>query len=143
MGPAQPVLEVAEPAAPGDVIPAAALVAAQAADDKQGDRTVVLAMSSLLGVTDAFVVTSGRNARHVQAIVDEVEARCKAQSQVAPLRVEGLADQQWVLMDYGDVVVHVFDGPTRALYDLERLWGDAPRVAWEQRRHPPSRSQGH
>jgi ribosome-associated protein len=112
-------------------VPGMALVAARAADDKQGEATVVLAMAGVLGVTDAFVVTSGRNGRHVEAIVEEVEAACKRHVGRAPLQVEGLGDRQWVLMDYGDVVVHVFDTPTRGLYDLERLWGDAPRVPWE------------
>jgi ribosome-associated protein len=116
---------------PGRAVPDLALVAAAVADAKQGDRTVVLEMGSLLAVTEAFVVTAGRNHRHVQAIVEEIEAGGKRQVGRAPLRVEGLGDLQWVLMDYGDVVVHVFDAETRAVYDLERLWGDAPRVDWQ------------
>ncbi len=121
----------------GDVRPAVgavpdlAVVAAVTADVKQGDRTVVLEMGSLLAVTEAFVVTAGRNRRHVQAIVEEIEAGGKRLVGRAPLRIEGLGDLQWVLMDYGDVVVHVFDIETRAVYDLERLWGDAPRVDWQ------------
>ncbi len=112
-------------------VPDLAVVAAVAADAKQGDRTVVLEMGSLLAVTEAFVVTAGRNRRHVQAIVEEIEAGGKRRVGRAPLRIEGLGDLQWVLMDYGDVVVHVFDIETRAVYDLERLWGDAPRVDWQ------------
>ena len=111
-------------------VPATALVAARAADAKQGERTTVLAMGELLVVTDAFVVTSGRNTRQVKTIVDEVEAQVKRQTGISPRRVEGLGDLQWVLMDYGDMVVHVFLDDTRDLYDLERLWGDAPRVEW-------------
>lgn len=112
-------------------VPPAALVAAEVADAKQGERTVVLEMGDLLVVTDAFVVTSGRNTRQVKTIVEEVEAQLKRRAGVAPLRVEGLGDLHWVLMDYGNFVVHVFLDETRELYDLERLWGDAPRVRWE------------
>lgn len=117
-----------EPAA--TAVPPACLVAARAADAKLGEATAVLAMGDLLGVTDAFVVTSGRNARQVKTIVEAVEEQVRDRSGLRPLRVEGLADLHWVLMDYGDFLVHVFLDETRAYYDLERLWGDAPRVDW-------------
>ncbi len=113
---------------PGPPLPEASLVAARAAQDKLGRDTVVLAMGELLGVTEAFVVTSGGNGRQVKSIVDEVEQQVKKASGRAPLRVEGLRDLQWVLMDYGDFLVHVFHEETRAFYDLEHLWGNAPRV---------------
>ncbi len=106
------------------------VVAAQAADAKSGEDTVILAMGELLGVTDAFVVTSGRNSRQVRTIVDEVERQVKARSGRSPDRVEGLSDAFWVLMDYGDFLVHVFLDEARAFYDLEHLWSDAPRVRW-------------
>ncbi len=112
-------------------VPEASLVAARAAGSKQGEDTVVLAMSGTLGVTDAFVITSGRNSRQVRTIVDEVERQVKLDCQCSPLRVEGRDDFGWVLMDYGDFVVHVFIDEKRSYYDLERLWGDAPRVEWE------------
>jgi ribosome-associated protein len=112
-------------------VPQAAMRAAEVADAKQGSRTAVLAMGGLLGVTDAFVITSARNSRLVRTIVEEIEARLKQSEARAPLRVEGLGDLQWVLMDYGDLVVHVFLDETREVYDLERLWGDAPRVPWQ------------
>jgi ribosome-associated protein len=112
-------------------VPEASLVAARAAGSKQGEDTVVLAMSGTLGVTDAFVITSGRNSRQVRTIVDEVERQVKADCQCSPLRVEGRDDFGWVLMDYGDFVVHVFLDERRSYYDLERLWGDAPRVEWD------------
>lgn len=115
---------------PSVTAPPAAVLAAQVAEAKQGSRTVILAMGDLLGVTDAFVVTSGRNTRQVRTIVEEIEVRLKERAGVAPIRVEGLGDLQWVLIDYGDVVVHVFLEETRSVYDLERLWGDAPRVPW-------------
>lgn len=120
------------PAMPDDLatVPSSAIRAAEAADAKQGTRTAVLAMGALLAVTDAFVITSARNTRQVRTIVEEVEAQLKRVEGRAPLRVEGLGDLQWVLMDYGDLVVHVFLEETRQVYDLERLWGDAPRVLW-------------
>jgi ribosome-associated protein len=108
----------------------ACLIAARAADAKQGEETVILAMSDTLGVTYAFVITSGRNTRQVRTIVDEVELEVKANGGPSPLRVEGRDDFGWVLMDYGDFVVHVFLDERRTYYDLERLWGDAPRVDW-------------
>jgi ribosome-associated protein len=67
----------------------------------------------------------------VRTIAEEVEERLKADGGISPLRVEGLGDTQWILLDYGDLVVHVFLDETRDFYDLERLWSDAPRVAWE------------
>lgn len=108
----------------------AAFAAAAAADEKLGQDTVVLDMEELLGVVDAFVVTSGRNVRQVRTIVEEVERRVKERDGRPPLRVEGLGDAGWVLMDYGDVVVHVFLEEVRSFYDLEHLWSAAPRVRW-------------
>jgi ribosome-associated protein len=108
-------------------VPEAALVAARAADAKLGRNTVVLSMGDFLGVTDAFVITSGANARQVRAIVDEVELQVKESAGRAPRATEGLRDLTWVLMDYGDFLVHVFQDEARAYYDLERLWGHAPR----------------
>ncbi|HUY20837.1 MAG TPA: ribosome silencing factor [Acidimicrobiales bacterium] len=113
-----------------DDVPEAALVAARAADAKLGQDTVVLAMRDLLGVTDAFVVTSGANTRQVRTIVEEVERRVKESTGRTPRAVEGLRDLTWVLMDYGDFLVHAFLAEARAYYDLERLWGDAPRMAF-------------
>jgi ribosome-associated protein len=112
-------------------LPDAAFVAAAAADQKLGQDTVMLAMDDVLGVVDAFVVTSGRNARQVRTLVDEVECQVKARDGRGPLRVEGLRDATWVLMDYGDFVVHVFCDETRSFYDLEHLWSGAPRVHWQ------------
>ncbi|HUI02936.1 MAG TPA: ribosome silencing factor [Acidimicrobiales bacterium] len=110
------------------VVPEAALVAARAADAKLGQDTVVLAMGDLLGVTDAFVITSGANRRQLRTIVEEVERQVKLSAGRSPRATEGLGDLSWVLMDYGDFLVHVFQHDARAYYNLERLWGDAPRV---------------
>jgi ribosome-associated protein len=108
-----------------------ARTAARAASAKGGEDTVIIEVGAVLAITDAFVITSGRNNRQVKTIAEEVEARLKADGGIAPLRVEGLGDSQWILLDYGDLVVHDFLDETRRYYDLERLWSDAPRVAWE------------
>jgi ribosome-associated protein len=114
----------------GPIVPEESKVAARAADAKSGDDTVILAVGELLGVTDAFVVTSGHNTRQVKTIVDEVERAVKESAQRHPVRVEGLDDARWVLMDYGDFLVHVFLDEARDFYDLEHLWADAPRIGW-------------
>lgn len=111
-------------------LPDAACVAAAAADEKLGNETVVLAMDEAIGVVDAFVVTSGRNVRQVRTIVEEVEKKVREHEARSPLSVEGLRDATWVLMDYGDFVVHVFVEELRRFYDLEHLWRTAPRVSW-------------
>ncbi len=113
-------------------VPRAAELAAGAADAKLGHDTVVLAMGELLGVVDAFVVTSGRNPRQVRTLVEAIEEQVKTGGGGAPSSVEGLRDGSWVLMDYGDVVVHVFLQETRDFYDLEHLWSGAPRVRWQE-----------
>ncbi len=107
-----------------------ARTAARAASDKQGSDTVVLGVGALLGITDAFVVTSGSNPRQIRTIADEVEARVRAEGGPSPLRIEGLDAAQWVLMDFGDFVVHVFAEETRDFYELERLWADAELWEW-------------
>jgi len=115
-------------------------VAAQAASSKKGDDIVILDVGSVLVITDTFVITSAPNERLVRTIAEEVEKRIKEEGGPAPLRVEGLREAEWVLLDYGDYVVHVFLEETRRFYDLERLWGDAPRVAWEDQL--PARAAG-
>ena len=106
-------------------------VAARAADDKKATSTVVLEVGPILAITDAFVITSGNNVRLVRTIAEEIEKQVKAFGGPSPLRTEGLDDARWVLLDYGDFVVHVFLDEVRDYYDLERLWSDAPRLDWE------------
>jgi ribosome-associated protein len=84
-------------------------------------------MTELLGVVDLFVVTSGRSDRQVRTITEEVERVATLRCGRGAIRIEGLRDARWVLLDFGDVVVHVFDEETRAYYDLEHLWSAAPR----------------
>ena len=79
-----------------------------------------------------FVIASATNTRQVRAIADEIEAQIAAAGGPRPVRVEGREDFTWVLMDYGDFVVHVFLEETRQYYDLERLWADVDRVDWRE-----------
>jgi len=108
-----------------------AATAARAADDKKATSTVVLEVGPILAITDAFVITSANNARLVKTIADEIEFQVKAAGGPSPLRIEGLDDARWVLVDYGDFVAHVFLDEVREYYDLERLWSDAAKIDWE------------
>ena len=112
------------------------LVAARAADAKGGEETVVLEVGPVLGVCGHFVITSASNDRLVKTVVEEVEHQVAEAGGPRPIRIEGLNDRRWVLMDYGDFVVHVFLDEARRFYDLERLWSDVARVPW--RDEPPS-----
>lgn len=109
-----------------------AVAAAVAADDKGGRDTVVLDVGAVLAITGYFVITSASNTRQVDTIAEEVEARVGVDGGPRPLRVEGLDDLHWVLLDYGDFVVHVFLEEIRRYYDLERLWSDVPSLSWRE-----------
>jgi ribosome-associated protein len=106
-------------------------IAATAAGSKKGDDIVVLDVGDIIAITDVFVIASGTNRRQVRTIVEEVERQITDRTGFKPGSVEGLDDASWVLLDYGDLVVHVFLDETRAYYDLERLWADAPRLTWD------------
>lgn len=106
------------------------LEAARAAASKTDETTVVLDVGEVLSITGWFVITSGVNTRQVRTIAETVEERVAEIGGPKPLRIEGLDSSQWVLMDYGDFIVHVFLEETRAFYDLERLWRDVPTVKW-------------
>ena len=87
---------------------------------------VVLCVSELVDAFDALVIASGRNDRQVRAIAEEVERRVELACGDKPLRTEGLTEAEWVALDYGGVIVHIFDEATREYYDLEHLWNAAP-----------------
>jgi ribosome-associated protein len=108
-----------------------ARAAARAADDKKGDEIIILDVGEIMGIVESFVITSASNTRLVRTIVEEVEKQLHEQFAVKPRAVEGTDDYSWVLLDYGDFVVHVFLTETREFYGLERLWADAARVPWE------------
>lgn len=107
-----------------------ARLAAQAADDKQGTNTIVLNVGDVLAITELFVVTSASNSSQVRTIANEVSARIREQLGLSPLHSEGLSEQQWILLDYGDVVIHIFSEPTRQFYEIERLYTDVPVLNW-------------
>ena len=107
------------------------MAAAAAIDDKKGLEIALLDISELLVVTDVFVIASGTSNRHVRTLSDEVEAKLKADLDRRALRREGREHSRWVLLDYGDLVIHVFDQETRDYYQLEKLWADAPIIAYE------------
>jgi len=100
-------------------------IAARAADAKQADDLVALDVSGPLPLTDVFLLASGRNERNVVAIAGEVEDAL-IQAGAKPLRREGRSEGRWVLLDFGDLVVHVFHDEDRQYYSLERLWSDCP-----------------
>lgn len=102
--------------------------ALEAASEKKALAIVVLDLREIASFTDYFLITSGTNARQVQAIADEVVERLKKQGTRAA-RVEGYKTGEWILVDYGDFVLHVFEDKARRFYDLERLWRDAARIA--------------
>jgi len=122
--------------APAFAVPASdayrrAGIAAHAASDKNGEEIAVLDVGDIISIAETFVMVSASNTRLVRTIVDEVELALKLADDESPRSVEGVNDATWVLMDYGDVIVHVFLAETRAFYDLDRLWADAPVVEWE------------
>jgi ribosome-associated protein len=99
-----------------------------AADDKQGRDTVAFLVGEVLGITDWFLITSGSNPRQVRAIADNIEEELTRSGGPKPRAIEGRDTLDWVLMDFGSFVVHVFDDETRRFSDLERLWRDVPRL---------------
>ena len=108
----------------------AAVAAARAAAAKQAEHIAILDVHGLIVITDYFVICSGVTERQVRTIVEEIEKALRDLGR-KPVRREGETEKRWVLLDYVDLVVHVFTEQEREYYDLERLWGDAPRSAWE------------
>ncbi len=99
------------------------------ADDKKARDIVELDLRGVVGYTDRFVVCTGNSERQVKAIHDGIHLGMKQEHGVLPRRVEGVAESRWILMDYLDVVVHVFTPETRDYYRLEQLWGEVPARA--------------
>jgi iojap-like ribosome-associated protein len=109
-------------------------VAALAADSKQGEDLVALDVSGPLPLTDVFLLVTGRNERNVLAIAGEIEDKL-IESGAKPIRREGRAEGRWVLLDFGDLVVHVFHEEDRMYYSLERLWKDCPVIPLDLPQH--------
>jgi len=108
-----------------------ALLCAGQADRHKALDLVLLEVSEVSSFTDYFIICSGKSSRQVQGIADNLEVALGERG-FKPLGVEGRGEGQWVLMDYGDVIVHIFYEPVRSFYDLESLWADAKRVVWER-----------
>jgi ribosome-associated protein len=105
-----------------------AKLALECAHEKKAFDTVALDLREIASFTEFFLICSGANQRQVQAISDEIEEQLKKQLDARPVRIEGYRTAEWVLMDYGDFIIHIFEKNAREFYDLERLWRDAKRV---------------
>lgn len=108
-----------------------ALAAARAADAKGATDVMVLDVGDLVGICGYFVLASASNPRQVKAVVDEVESQLRDQFDDVPRSVEGAESRRWVLLDYADIVVHVFHTEEREYYRIERLYSDAVQLDWQ------------
>jgi ribosome-associated protein len=115
------------PAEPADVLDERLIGALRAASDKKAVNSIVLDLREVTEFTDFFIITNGTNVRQVQAIADGISEDLKL-IDARPIRIEGYNTAEWILMDYGDFVVHIFEEKSREFFDLERLWRDAKRV---------------
>ena len=115
-----------------------AFLCAEASLDHKAIDLVILEVKKLSSFADYFVIASGTSDRQVQAIASRIEEKLSKQG-VFPLGVEGKREGRWVLLDYGDVVIHIFYHPIREFYDLERLWSDAPRIEVPPMKKPRTR----
>ena len=107
-----------------------AVSTARIADAMKASDILILHVGDVLSLTEYFVIVSAPNRRLVDALVDEIEARVRVDSGRSPIRVEGARENQWVLIDYGDVIVHVFLSEIREFYEIERLYMDVPKIDW-------------
>ncbi len=107
-----------------------AVFIARVIDEKQGENTIVIPVGPVVGITEYFIVTSASNVRLVRAITDAVLNNVREAVGKGPLRSEGTREQQWVLIDYGDVVVHIFIDEMRRFYEIERLYKDIIPTPW-------------
>jgi ribosome-associated protein len=105
-------------------------VAADAIFSKKGMDIVLLDVEGLFVLSDVFVIATGTSRPHVQSLADHVEERMLEELGLKPLRSEGRAAAEWILLDFGDVIVHLFQSAPREFYGLERLWADAEKVDW-------------
>ena len=113
-----------------------AVVAARAADHKLATDIIVLDVGPAIGICDHFVVASAANERQVKAVVDGIEEAVRTELGITPRAEEGKDARRWVLLDFGDVIVHVFHVEERSYYRLERLYGDVSRTDWHPDGHP-------
>jgi ribosome-associated protein len=117
-----------------------ALLCRTLADNKKAEDIVILDVRELSSVTDYFVIASGNSEPHLRAIVGEITDKLRDDYDVRPKAVDGALPAAWVVLDYFDVIVHLMRGDVRERYDLETLWGDAPRV--KARKRTATRASG-
>jgi len=110
-----------------------AVTAANTAADKKAADTVILELTDLSSIADYFIICTGENQAQIRAISEAIKEGFQKQN-ISPIGVEGLKFARWVLMDYGDIIVHIFSRETRDFYELERFWIDAPRVPFEEKK---------
>lgn len=115
-----------------------ALLCRELADNKKAEDIVILDVRELSSVTDYFVIASGSSEPHLRAIVDEITDQLRQQHELRPKAIDGTLQAAWIVLDYFDVIVHVMRVDVRERYDLETLWGDAPRVKMRKRRAAPA-----
>jgi len=113
-------------------------MAANAIFDAKGSDIVLLGVEELFLLSDVFVIATGTSRPHVQALAERVEEKLKTELELKPIRIEGEKEAEWVLVDYGDIIVHLFQSSAREFYSLERLWGDSERINWDE----PAISEG-
>ena len=111
----------------GVAVPPLVQAAVDGAAEMSAERIVALDVGDVLAITDWFIIASAPNTRRVRRIAELMEAHVKAAGGNGPVRSEGLDEAQWVLLDFGEFVAHIFHEPSREYYDLERLWSDVPR----------------
>ena len=121
-------LDISQARTPFDKLDPELQLAINCAEDKKAVNMIALDLREIASFTEFFVIASGTNPRQVQAIADEINEQLKKQLRRRPVRIEGYTAAEWVLLDYGDFVIHLFDKEARDFYDLERLWRDARRV---------------
>lgn len=109
-----------------------ARVAADAIFSKKGADIALLDVEDVFFLSDVFVISTGTSRTHVRALAEHVEERLGESHGVKPLRLEGYAEGEWVLIDYGDIIVHLFQAEQREFYSLERLWGDSEPIPWDE-----------
>ena len=111
-----------------------ALLCRDLAENRKAEDVVILDVRELSSVTDYFVIVSGTSEPHLRAIVDEISDKLRDEHQLKPKAIDGTLQTAWVVLDYFDVIIHVMRQDVRERYDLETLWGDAPRVKSRKRK---------
>lgn len=107
--------------------------AAAILDDKKASQLNVIKIEEISSLADYFVIASGTSSTHVRALADELEEKLK-QEGVAPARIEGYRSDSWILLDYSQVVLHIFTPDAREFYDLDRLWADGIKIDWQEKK---------